>query len=83
MSAKHSPLKQETIKIMKKTQRNPPPVSREMAFEQRQQEEQDVNVLIKNLRKEHEKDILIHGIFIGVLIGSLLTGIMIHLLEKL
>ena len=36
-----------------------------------------------NLRKEHEKDILIHGIFIGVLIGSLLTGIMIHLLEKL
>jgi hypothetical protein len=36
-----------------------------------------------NLRKEHEKEILIHGIFMGVLIGSLFTGIMIHLLEKL
>ena len=68
---------------MKKTQRNPPPVSREMAFEQRQQEEQDVNVLIKNLRKEHEKEILIHGIFIGVLIGSLLTGIMIEVFPRI
>jgi hypothetical protein len=36
-----------------------------------------------NLRKEHEKEILIHGIFMGVMIGSLLTGIMIHFLEKL
>ena len=50
---------------------------------QRQQEEEDINVLIANLRKEHEKEILIHGIFMGVMIGSLLTGIMIHLLEKL
>ena len=71
------------IKIMKKTRRNPPPVSREMAFEQRQQEEQDVNILIKNLRKEHEKEILIHGIFIGVLIGSLLTGIMIEVFPRI
>ena len=71
------------IKIMKKTRRNPPPVSREMAFEQGQQEEQDVNVLIKNLRKEHEKEILIHGIFIGVLIGSLLTGIMIEVFPRI
>lgn len=36
-----------------------------------------------NLRKEQEKDILIHGIFMGVLIGSLLTGIMIDVLQKL
>jgi len=50
---------------------------------QRQQEEQDVNVLIKNLRKEHEKEILIHGIFIGVLIGSLLTGIMIEVFPRI
>ena len=42
----------------------------------RQQEERDVNVLMKNLRKEHDKEILIHGIFMGVMIGSLLTGIM-------
>jgi len=64
----------------KKTQRNPPPVSREMAFEQKQQ---GVDVLIENLRKEHEKEILIHGIFMGVMIGSLLTGIMIHFLQKI
>ena len=50
---------------------------------QRQQEEQDVNVLIKNLRKEHEKEILIHGICIGVLIGSLLTGIMIEVFPRI
>tara|TARA_R110000751_G_scaffold68029_1_gene138552 strand:- start:226 stop:381 length:156 start_codon:yes stop_codon:yes gene_type:complete len=36
-----------------------------------------------NLRKEHEKEILIHGIFMGVMIGSLLTGIMIHFLQKI
>jgi hypothetical protein len=36
-----------------------------------------------SLRKEHEKEILIHGIFMGVMIGSLLTGIMIHFLQKL
>ena len=35
------------------------------------------------LRKEHEKEILIHGIFMGFLIGSLFTGIMIHFLEKI
>ena len=50
---------------------------------QRQLEEEDINVLIANLRKEHDKDILLHGIFMGVMIGSLLTGIMIHFLEKL
>ena len=49
----------------------------------RQQEERDVNVLIKNLRKEHEKEILIHGIFMGVLIGSLLTGIMIEVFPRI
>jgi len=57
------------LKIMKETQR--------------QEEEQDVKILIKNLRKEHEKEILLHGIFMGVMIGTLFTGIMIHLLEKL
>jgi len=36
-----------------------------------------------DLRKEHEKDILIHGIFIGVLIGSLLTGIMIEVFPRI
>jgi hypothetical protein len=36
-----------------------------------------------SLRKEHEKEILIHGIFMGVMIGSLLTGIMIHFLQKI
>jgi len=49
----------------------------------RQLEEENINVLLANLRKEHEEEILIHGIFMGVLIGSLFTGIMIHLLEKL
>ena len=49
----------------------------------RQQEERDVNVLIKNLRKEHEKEILIHGIFMGVIIGSLLTGIMIEVFPRI
>ena len=50
---------------------------------QRQLEEEDINVLFENLRKEHEKDILIHGIFIGVLIGSLLTGIMIEVFPRI
>jgi hypothetical protein len=50
---------------------------------QRQQEEEDINVLVANLRKEHDKEILVHGIFMGVMIGSLLTGIMIHFLQKL
>ena len=49
----------------------------------RQQEERDVNILIKNLRKEHEKEILIHGIFVGVIIGSLLTGIMIEVFPRI
>ena len=49
----------------------------------RQQEERDVNVLIKNLRKEHDKEILIHGIFMGVIIGSLLTGIMIEVFPRI
>ena len=49
----------------------------------RQLEEEDINVLIENLRKEHEKDILFHGIFMGVMIGSLITGIMIDFLQKL
>ena len=35
------------------------------------------------LREEHEKDILIHGIFIGVLIGSLLTGIMVEVFPRI
>ena len=50
---------------------------------QRQLEEEDINVLIANLHKKHEKEILTHGIFMGVMIGSLLTGIMIHFLQKL
>ena len=50
---------------------------------QRQLEKEDINVLIANLRKERDKDILINGIFMGVVIGSLFTGIMIHFLEKL
>ena len=49
----------------------------------RQQEERDINVLIENLRKEHKEEILIHGIFIGVLIGSLLTGIMIEVFPRI
>ncbi len=38
---------------------------------------------LENLRKEHEKDILFHGIFIGVLIGSLLTGIMVEVFPRI
>jgi hypothetical protein len=49
---------------------------------QRQLEEEDINVLLANLRKEHEKEILFTGIMAGVMIGSLLTGIMIHFLGK-
>ena len=60
-----------------------PNTLRHMKKTQRQLEEEDINVLIANLRKEHDKDILIHGIFMGVMIGSLLTGIMIHFLQKL
>ena len=60
-----------------------PNTLRHMKKTQRQLEEEDINVLIANLRKEHDKDILFHGIFMGVMIGSLLTGIMIHVLEAL
>ena len=51
-----------------------------MAFEQKQQ---GVDVLIEDLRKEHEKEILIQGIFMGFLAGSFFTGLMIHFLQKL
>ena len=49
----------------------------------RDQEDKSWEEQFDNLRKEQEKDILIHGIFMGVLIGSLLTGIMIDFLQKL
>jgi len=50
---------------------------------QRAREQREMDVLVENLRKEHDKEILIHGIFMGVMIGSLFTGIMIHFLQKL
>ena len=33
--------------------------------------------------KEHEKEILTQGIFMGIMVGCFLTAIMIHFLEKL
>ena len=50
---------------------------------QRQLEEEDINVLIANLHKKHEKEILIQGIFMGFLAGVFLMALMIHFLQKL
>jgi hypothetical protein len=56
---------------------------RRMRETQRAREQREMDVLVENLRKEHDKEILIHGIFMGVMIGSLFTGIMIDFLQKL
>jgi hypothetical protein len=50
---------------------------------QRQLEEEDINVLIANLRKEHDKEIMFHGAFMGFMAGTLVTALMIHFLQAL
>ena len=37
----------------------------------------------RDMHKEHEKETLIQGIFMGIMIGSFFMAIMIHFLENL
>jgi len=50
---------------------------------QTQKQDRNANAIIESLRKEHEKEILIQGGFMGFLAGSFFTGLMIHFLQKL
>ena len=43
----------------------------------------EYEITLDKQRKQREKDVLIEGIFMGIMIGSLFMAIMVHFLQSL